>query len=103
PVVAVVDTNCDPERVDYVIPGNDDAIRAIKLFASRISEAVIEGKNQFSTTGVAMPLMETGGEHPEKAAEPAEMMDQELLALNITKASYEDDSVTHEDESETEI
>src|SRR5262249_36151421 len=40
PIVAVVDTNCDPERVDYVIPGNDDAIRAIKLFASRVSDAV---------------------------------------------------------------
>ncbi len=43
PVVAVVDTNCDPDDIDYVIPGNDDAIRSIRLFASRISDAVIEG------------------------------------------------------------
>ena len=43
PVVAVVDTNCDPDLVDYPIPGNDDAIRAIKLFTSRIAESVIEG------------------------------------------------------------
>ena len=43
PVVAVVDTNCDPSEVDYVIPGNDDALRAIRLFASKISDSVIEG------------------------------------------------------------
>jgi len=44
PVVAVVDTNCDPDCVDYVIPGNDDAIRAIKLFCNSMAEACIEGK-----------------------------------------------------------
>ena len=43
PVVAVVDTNCDPTEVDYVIPGNDDALRAIRLFASKISDSVVEG------------------------------------------------------------
>ena len=45
PVIAIVDTNCDPEPIDFVIPGNDDAIRAIKLFASKIAEAVMEGKD----------------------------------------------------------
>jgi small subunit ribosomal protein S2 len=44
PIVAVVDTNCNPEEVDYVIPGNDDAIRAIKLMTSVIADAVLEGK-----------------------------------------------------------
>ena len=44
PIVAIVDTNCDPEEVDYVIPGNDDAIRAVKLIAGRMAEAVIESK-----------------------------------------------------------
>ncbi len=44
PVVGVVDTNCDPDEVDYVIPGNDDALRAIKLFTSKIADAVIEGR-----------------------------------------------------------
>ena len=44
PVVAIVDTNCDPEDVDYVIPGNDDAIRAVKLIASTIANAIIEGR-----------------------------------------------------------
>jgi len=44
PVVAIVDTNCDPDEIDYVIPGNDDAIRAVKLISSRIADAVLEGK-----------------------------------------------------------
>jgi hypothetical protein len=44
PVVAVVDTNCDPDEVDYVIPGNDDALRAIRLFTTKIADAVIEGR-----------------------------------------------------------
>jgi small subunit ribosomal protein S2 len=47
PVVAVVDTNCDPDLIDYKIPGNDDAIRAIRLFCAAIAEAVIEGRNAF--------------------------------------------------------
>jgi small subunit ribosomal protein S2 len=44
PVVAIVDTNCDPNEVDWVIPGNDDALRAIRLFASKIADAVVEGR-----------------------------------------------------------
>ncbi len=44
PVIGVVDTNCDPDEVDYVIPGNDDALRAIRLFASRIADAVLSGR-----------------------------------------------------------
>ena len=47
PIVAVVDTNCDPDDIDYIIPGNDDAIRAIRLFASKFADAVIEGKKLF--------------------------------------------------------
>jgi small subunit ribosomal protein S2 len=50
PIVAVVDTNCSPEGIDYVIPGNDDALRAVRLFASRISDAIVEG-NQIATEG----------------------------------------------------
>ncbi|MBZ2180464.1 MAG: 30S ribosomal protein S2 [Acidobacteria bacterium] len=48
PVVAVVDTNCDPDQVDYVIPGNDDALRAIRLFTNKIAEACLEGRQQVS-------------------------------------------------------
>ncbi len=47
PIVAVVDTNCDPEEIDYVIPGNDDAIRAIRLISSRIADACIKGRQLF--------------------------------------------------------
>lgn len=47
PVIAIVDTNCDPEGIDYVIPGNDDAIRSIKLITSKIADAVIEGNAEF--------------------------------------------------------
>jgi len=43
PIVAIVDTNCDPDEIDYVIPGNDDAIRAVKLLTGRMADAVIEG------------------------------------------------------------
>jgi small subunit ribosomal protein S2 len=50
PVVAIVDTNCDPEEIDYVIPGNDDAIRAIKLVTSKMADAVLEGKSIFDKT-----------------------------------------------------
>ena len=53
PVVAIVDTNCDPEEVDYVIPGNDDAIRAVKLIASKIADAVIEAKQGEQQTAEA--------------------------------------------------
>ena len=45
PVIGIVDTNCDPDEVDYVIPGNDDALRAIRLFASKVAEAVIAGRS----------------------------------------------------------
>jgi len=53
PVVAIVDTNCDPEQVDWVIPGNDDALRAIRLFTSKIADAVIEGRQAFEQTQIA--------------------------------------------------
>ena len=59
PIVAVVDTNCDPDVVDWIIPGNDDALRAIRLFTSKISESVAEGKHNYEQSQV--------GEH--KAAE----------------------------------
>jgi small subunit ribosomal protein S2 len=64
PVVAIVDTNCDPDNIDYVIPGNDDALRAIKLFVSKIADAVIEGaavlkdKVEVEATSVGSPSSE---------------------------------------------
>ena len=55
PIIAVVDTNCDPDDIDYVIPGNDDAIRSIRLFASRISDAAIDGKALYDEKQKAEP------------------------------------------------
>jgi small subunit ribosomal protein S2 len=53
PVVAIVDTNCDPNLVDWVIPGNDDALRAIRLFTSKISDAVVAGRQSFEQSQIA--------------------------------------------------
>ncbi len=61
PVVAIVDTNCDPDEVDYVIPGNDDAIRAVKLISSTIANAIIEGRQG--------EQMEVASEEPAEDAE----------------------------------
>jgi small subunit ribosomal protein S2 len=50
PIVAIVDTNCDPDEIDYVIPGNDDAIRAIRLFAAKIADACMEGRSMYEAS-----------------------------------------------------
>jgi len=66
PVVAIVDTNCDPDDIDYLIPGNDDAIRAIRLFASRMADACIEGSEARET---ALRTESEGGESGEGGGE----------------------------------
>ncbi|MDQ6652274.1 MAG: 30S ribosomal protein S2, partial [Acidobacteriota bacterium] len=69
--VAVVDTNCSPEGIDYVIPGNDDALRAVRLFASRIADAVLEGQ-QIATEGGVVAQPEADGAGTGEAAGPLE-------------------------------
>src|SRR6266550_2621366 len=64
PVIAVVDTNCSPEGIDYVIPGNDDALRAVRLFAARIADAVLEGQKMLTEGGAT-------AEEPATAETPA--------------------------------
>jgi small subunit ribosomal protein S2 len=61
PVVSIVDTNCDPSMVDWVIPGNDDALRAIRLFASKISDAVLEGRQQLEQSQMSEEKVAEGG------------------------------------------
>ena len=78
PIVAVVDTNCSPEGIDYVIPGNDDALRAVRLFASRIADAIVEG-NQIATEGGVLPA-ETGEESGEGAGAIGKAAATELLS-----------------------
>ncbi len=70
-VVAIVDTNCDPDVVDWVIPGNDDALRAIRLFTSKIAEAVVEGRQAFEQTQIAEQKAAEAGE----AADAVEYVD----------------------------
>ncbi|MDQ3172431.1 MAG: 30S ribosomal protein S2 [Acidobacteriota bacterium] len=66
PIVAVVDTNCSPEGIDYVIPGNDDALRAVRLFASRIADSILEGQQIATEGGVAISAeTDEAGETPE--------------------------------------
>jgi small subunit ribosomal protein S2 len=82
PVAAIVDTNCDPDMVDYVIPGNDDALRAIRLFTSRVADAVLEGKDaalqkQLEAEKVAA---EKAAEELEAAREAAAVTAEEALA-----------------------
>lgn len=66
PIVAVVDTNCSPEGIDYVIPGNDDALRAVRLFASRIADSILDGQ-QIATEGAVAISSEEEGEFTEGA------------------------------------
>jgi len=73
PIVAVVDTNCSPEGIDYVIPGNDDALRAVRLFASRIADAIVEGQQIATEGGV---VEQTGEETEGGEAATGEVTDQ---------------------------
>ena len=76
PIIAITDTNCDPDLIDYVIPGNDDAIRAVKLLSAVIADAVIEANQgeAFAEEAAQEPVAEAAPEAAEKAAEvsPAE-------------------------------
>ena len=100
PVVAIVDSNCDPTEIDYVIPGNDDAIRAIRLLTSRIADACLEGlqrmeerrqaaSDKAEEMAAAMPEAEVGGESAEAAGEEAEpqigeeLEDSEPQEINV--------------------
>jgi len=69
PIVGIVDTNCDPDEIDYVIPGNDDAIRAVKLIAGKMADAVLEGKQGEQTEADEAPAAEA--EAPAEAATEA--------------------------------
>ena len=79
PVVAIVDTNCDPDEVDFVIPGNDDAIRAVKLIAAAMANAVIEGRQGEQVEDAETPVVETVKEEAVKSEKPAEESVDEAL------------------------
>jgi small subunit ribosomal protein S2 len=91
PVVAVVDTNCDPTVVDYVIPGNDDALRAIRLFTSKIADSAAEGVNlvgdkAFAEEEAPEPVAGDGSEHAEESSSIDELDLAAALGGGIRKA-----------------
>ena len=91
PVVAVVDTNCDPTVVDYVIPGNDDALRAIRLFTSKIADSASEGVNlvgdkAFAEEEALVPVAAEGGEAAEESASIDDLDLAAALGGGIRKA-----------------
>ncbi len=99
PVVAVVDTNCDPSEVDYVIPGNDDALRAIRLFTSKISESIAEGAQLMTDKQVADMTAATEqaqareAQQAEDAAAALELREHEAAAAADTADIGEDISM----------
>lgn len=103
PIVAVVDTNCSPEGIDQVIPGNDDALRAIRLFASRIADAIMEGR-QVATEGrsAATETTEAGeevndlGDSLAPPADPVEIVETPATAQTepVAEAAPEEPAAT---------
>jgi small subunit ribosomal protein S2 len=86
PVVAVVDTNCDPTVVDYVIPGNDDALRAIRLFTSKIADSAAEGVNLVGDKAFVEEIPEPVEAAAEEPAAPEEVDLEAVLGAGIRKA-----------------
>lgn len=101
PIVAVVDTNCTPEGVDYVIPGNDDALRAIRLFASRIADAILEGQNVAQEGVSAADDQKPATESTDESADPQVVVADKSVAtaeethpIDPNKSTTEGASVT---------
>jgi small subunit ribosomal protein S2 len=95
PIVAVVDTNCSPEGIDYVIPGNDDALRAVRLFASRIADSILDGQ-QIATEGAVAITSDEEGEFtegaggettPEAASETSEIETAEISSAPTAESN----------------
>jgi small subunit ribosomal protein S2 len=118
PVVAVVDTNCDPTEVDYVIPGNDDALRAIRLFASKIADSIVEGaqaatdKQDSDLAGAVATATEEDGatEAPDRSEYAADgdagsddINLEEVLGGNIRKSTAVAAAAATETEAEATV
>ncbi len=110
PIIAIVDTNCDPDEIDYIIPGNDDAIRAVKLITSVIADAAIEGKQAAETygeeeAGVEASIPETEEKESEEdkpVFSDEESKDiEEIFEAEDTKSEEEVENLPVEDSEET--
>jgi len=100
PIVGIVDSNCDPDEIDYVIPGNDDAIRAIRLFAAKIADACIEGRSMYEAS-----LKEDAGEAEAPAwreSGEAVTAGEDVGAEDIRVEAGGDEEHEEEDEPEDE-
>jgi small subunit ribosomal protein S2 len=94
PIVALVDTNCDPDDIDYVIPGNDDAIRSIRLLSSKMSDAVLEGKSILNKTSEEAAAKEAA----EKEAVEKEAADESTTEEATAEATAAETEVKEEKE-----
>jgi small subunit ribosomal protein S2 len=110
PIVAVVDTNCSPEGIDYVIPGNDDALRAVRLFASRIADSILEGQQIATEGGVAAQAeedqanaAETGAEVAAAASEPADSTESVAAPQSSDNGSVVDQPATQTAEADVAV
>ncbi len=93
PVIALVDTNCDPSNVDYVIPANDDAIRAIKLIVAKMADAVIEGRASYKETHGDEADKGEGGEYAEIEEKDESLLGAATLAkLASGELAFEGDA-----------
>jgi small subunit ribosomal protein S2 len=90
-VVAVVDTNCDPDKVDYVIPGNDDALRAIRLFTNKVADAVIEGRQLATEQDFAAEKIISDETPVEEIPEYAQYVDPKYAEQLMKESLAEDD------------
>jgi small subunit ribosomal protein S2 len=93
PVIAIVDTNCDPDVVDYVIPGNDDALRAIRLFAAKVSDSVIEGQGMTKDSG--------GAKVQQEEPEEEQSMGDIVAPFERTRAKRVDTAASDDEQVET--
>ena len=91
PVVAVVDTNCDPSKVDYVIPGNDDALRAIRLFTTKIADAVVEGRQLASEQDFTAEKIITDETPVEDIPEYAQFIDPKYSEQLMSESMPDED------------
>jgi len=90
-VVAVVDTNCDPDKVDYVIPGNDDALRAIRLFTNKIADAVVEGRQLATEQDFAAEKIITDETPVEEIPEYAQYVDPKYAEQLMSESLSDED------------
>jgi small subunit ribosomal protein S2 len=94
PVVAIVDTNCDPDEVDWVIPGNDDALRAIRLFTSKIADAVVEGRALASEQDFTAEKVVTDETPVEDLSEYSQYVDPKYAEQIMQESLMLDDTIS---------